>query len=45
MTKCKCVAVFSGQRGASHHPAHVPVLQKDDGIFLPGEECGGGGSC
>jgi len=29
----------SGERGASHHPADVPVLQKDDGILLPREKC------
>lgn len=26
----------SGERGAAHHPAHVPVLQTDDGVLLPG---------
>lgn len=33
----------SGERGASHHPADVSVLQEDDGILLPGEKRGGGG--
>lgn len=33
----------AGERCAIDHPAHVPVLQKDDGIFLPRQKRGGGG--
>ena len=45
MFLCCNVFVSPGECGSSHHPAHVPVLQKDDGILFPRKERGGGGSC
>lgn len=33
----------SGERGAAHHPVDVPILQEDDGLFLPWKKCWGGG--
>lgn len=31
---------FVGKCGTTHHSANVPVLQEDDGVFLPWKKCG-----